>query len=325
MSEIRQRLGGLAQERFIAAREITVGKLAHTLELAPFCLRVAAFEAFPTACAQLKLSLISPLKREVRLSCIISLTDRICIGRKCSGAALRRSSSPSPSCPTMNLASPATPACAIAAPPTFARSRAEKSGRGVRCQRRRSRRHGRLRRRLPPRVFVGLPPDNGNVPLQVLVYVAAIESNVPLPNPEYKRLILEGARHWNISADYIAMLETIDRRIIQHNLVRHVRWTCHTPCDKLVANSSSRSLPWRQNLPICGRKRPPSLAIRGPARSPFGLPRSLSDSACSWDWPRRPYCAAKSPASCRINSTAPSPSSKLRSIPTRSPSRCAAS
>jgi hypothetical protein len=31
VSEIRQRLGGLAQERFIAAREITVGKLAHTL------------------------------------------------------------------------------------------------------------------------------------------------------------------------------------------------------------------------------------------------------------------------------------------------------
>ena len=53
-------------------------------------------------------------------------------------------------------------------------------------------------------------PNNGNVPLQVLVYVAAIESNVPPPNPEYKRLILEGARHWNISADYITMLETID-------------------------------------------------------------------------------------------------------------------
>ena len=53
-------------------------------------------------------------------------------------------------------------------------------------------------------------PDNGNVALQVLVYVAAIESKVPPPNPEYKRLILEGARHWNMSADYIAMLETID-------------------------------------------------------------------------------------------------------------------
>ncbi len=53
-------------------------------------------------------------------------------------------------------------------------------------------------------------PDNGSQPLQVLVYVAAIEKNVPPPNPEYKRLILEGARHWNLSAAYIAMLETID-------------------------------------------------------------------------------------------------------------------
>jgi gamma-glutamylcyclotransferase (GGCT)/AIG2-like uncharacterized protein YtfP len=53
-------------------------------------------------------------------------------------------------------------------------------------------------------------PDNGSQPLRVLVYVAAIEKNVPPPNPEYKRLILEGARHWNLSAAYIAMLETID-------------------------------------------------------------------------------------------------------------------
>ncbi|MGZ8425774.1 MAG: gamma-glutamylcyclotransferase family protein [Candidatus Binatia bacterium] len=52
--------------------------------------------------------------------------------------------------------------------------------------------------------------DNGNVPLQVLVYVAAIESNVPLPNPQYKRLILEGARHWHMPSTYIAMLETIE-------------------------------------------------------------------------------------------------------------------
>lgn len=53
-------------------------------------------------------------------------------------------------------------------------------------------------------------PDNGGHPLQVLVYVAAIETNVPLPNPEYKRLILEGARHWHMPSTYIAMLETIE-------------------------------------------------------------------------------------------------------------------
>lgn len=52
-------------------------------------------------------------------------------------------------------------------------------------------------------------PDNGGHPLQALVYVAAIEDNVPPPNPEYKRLILEGARHWRMPLSYIAMLETI--------------------------------------------------------------------------------------------------------------------
>ena len=54
------------------------------------------------------------------------------------------------------------------------------------------------------------PLDNGSHPLQVLVYVAAVEKNVPPPNPEYKRLILEGARHWHMPSTYIAMLETIE-------------------------------------------------------------------------------------------------------------------
>ena len=53
-------------------------------------------------------------------------------------------------------------------------------------------------------------PDDSNIPLQVLVYVAAIETDVPLPNPEYKRLILEGARHWRMPSTYIARLETIE-------------------------------------------------------------------------------------------------------------------
>ena len=52
-------------------------------------------------------------------------------------------------------------------------------------------------------------PGNSSPALQVLVYVAAIESNVPLPTPEYKRLIIEGARHWNFPSSYIALLETI--------------------------------------------------------------------------------------------------------------------
>ena len=47
-------------------------------------------------------------------------------------------------------------------------------------------------------------------PLPALVYIAAIEENVPLPNAEYRRLILEGAMHWNLPAAYLALLEAIE-------------------------------------------------------------------------------------------------------------------
>ena len=51
--------------------------------------------------------------------------------------------------------------------------------------------------------------DKNSQALHVLVYVASIESDVPPPSREYKRLILEGARHWKIPNSYIAMLEKI--------------------------------------------------------------------------------------------------------------------
>lgn len=54
------------------------------------------------------------------------------------------------------------------------------------------------------------PIDDGNKPFNVLVYVAEIESNVPLPNAEYKRLILAGAKHWRLPEVYLAMLEAIE-------------------------------------------------------------------------------------------------------------------
>jgi gamma-glutamylcyclotransferase (GGCT)/AIG2-like uncharacterized protein YtfP len=50
---------------------------------------------------------------------------------------------------------------------------------------------------------------NGKEPLNTLVYVAETETNVPLPNTEYKRLIVDGARHWNLPASYLLMLEAI--------------------------------------------------------------------------------------------------------------------
>jgi hypothetical protein len=40
-------------------------------------------------------------------------------------------------------------------------------------------------------------------------YFAVPQENPPLPNQEYKDLILNGARHWELPADYITELEKI--------------------------------------------------------------------------------------------------------------------
>jgi gamma-glutamylcyclotransferase (GGCT)/AIG2-like uncharacterized protein YtfP len=45
--------------------------------------------------------------------------------------------------------------------------------------------------------------------LDVNIYFAVPQENPPLPNQEYKSLIVGGARHWNLLADYIAELEKI--------------------------------------------------------------------------------------------------------------------
>jgi gamma-glutamylcyclotransferase len=51
---------------------------------------------------------------------------------------------------------------------------------------------------------------NGKEPLNTLVYIAANETNVPLPNAEYKRLIVDGAKYWNLPVSYLSMLESIE-------------------------------------------------------------------------------------------------------------------
>jgi gamma-glutamylcyclotransferase (GGCT)/AIG2-like uncharacterized protein YtfP len=51
--------------------------------------------------------------------------------------------------------------------------------------------------------------ENGRQPLGALVYVAPIEENVPRPNAEYRRLIIEGAKYWQLPASYVALLEAI--------------------------------------------------------------------------------------------------------------------
>ena len=53
------------------------------------------------------------------------------------------------------------------------------------------------------------PIEDGKPPLQALVYVADIEHNVPRPNAEYRRLMLEGAKHWQLPAFYQTLLEAI--------------------------------------------------------------------------------------------------------------------
>ena len=53
------------------------------------------------------------------------------------------------------------------------------------------------------------PSNNGQVPITALVYVAAIEANVPPPNAEYRRLMVEGAKHWQLPPSYLALLEAI--------------------------------------------------------------------------------------------------------------------
>lgn len=52
--------------------------------------------------------------------------------------------------------------------------------------------------------------NDGNSPLKALVYIAPRENTAPLPNPEYKRLMLEGAKYWSLPPAYISTLETIE-------------------------------------------------------------------------------------------------------------------
>ena len=46
-------------------------------------------------------------------------------------------------------------------------------------------------------------------PLLAWVYFAEKEDNPPLPSAEYKRLMVEGARHWQLPEKYIEQLEQI--------------------------------------------------------------------------------------------------------------------
>ena len=51
---------------------------------------------------------------------------------------------------------------------------------------------------------------DGERPIEALAYIAKKEDNAPLPNDEYKRLVVEGARHWQLPRNYLVMLETLE-------------------------------------------------------------------------------------------------------------------
>jgi gamma-glutamylcyclotransferase (GGCT)/AIG2-like uncharacterized protein YtfP len=58
------------------------------------------------------------------------------------------------------------------------------------------------------KIFVFHSGD-GQQPIEALIYIADKEDDAPPPNPEYKRLIVEGAKHWNVPEPYRLMLEQI--------------------------------------------------------------------------------------------------------------------
>ena len=53
------------------------------------------------------------------------------------------------------------------------------------------------------------PEDDAKRPLLVSLYHAHPQLDPPLPSCDYKKLIVDGARHWNLPADYIRELESI--------------------------------------------------------------------------------------------------------------------
>jgi hypothetical protein len=55
---------------------------------------------------------------------------------------------------------------------------------------------------------------------EAIVYIAPKEISVPLPNAEYKRLMLEGARHWQLPADYCSMLAQLKAAEERQDLIK---------------------------------------------------------------------------------------------------------
>jgi gamma-glutamylcyclotransferase (GGCT)/AIG2-like uncharacterized protein YtfP len=58
------------------------------------------------------------------------------------------------------------------------------------------------------KLAVRLAADDQSV--DAWIYIAEKEACAPLPNALYKRLMLEGAKHWGLPENYLAYLEAIE-------------------------------------------------------------------------------------------------------------------
>ena len=53
------------------------------------------------------------------------------------------------------------------------------------------------------------PDGDAKRPLLVALYLGHPQLDPPLPSDDYKRLIVDGAKHWNLPVEYIHQLESI--------------------------------------------------------------------------------------------------------------------
>ncbi len=55
-----------------------------------------------------------------------------------------------------------------------------------------------------------MPAASGTAAVEALIYIAVAQESPPLPNQAYKDLILAGARHRGLPAEYIEQLENTE-------------------------------------------------------------------------------------------------------------------
>ncbi len=69
---------------------------------------------------------------------------------------------------------------------------------------------GRKKNSYCRRECVVFPNGDDKQPLNVFTYFGEPQPNPPLPNADYKNLILTGARHWHLPEEFVRRLEAIE-------------------------------------------------------------------------------------------------------------------